>query len=265
RYSGIDFLRFYGFGNETEITAPPEFYQITQRQVTAAASLTVFPPNSRISAGPFFALAETELGRGRLVDSLRPYGVEGFVEAGADARVEIDTRDRASAPRRGVHLVATGRLVPKGLDVTQPYGSVSGEATTYLSVGDPARVTLALRAGGKQVWGRYPFHAAAYVGGARTLRGYNEQRFAGDAVAYGNGEVRLFLTKVSVLLPGELGVLGLGDVGRAYLAGERSGRWHGSVGGGVWLALIERGSAVTLTVARSPERWAFYGGLGFMF
>ena len=265
RYSGIDFLRFYGFGNETEITAPPEFYQITQRQVAAAASLTVFPPNSRISLGPFFAYAETELGRGGLVDTLRPYGVDDLVEVGAAARVEVDTRDRPQTPRRGVHLVATGRLVPKGLDVTEPYGSVSAEAATYLSLGELARVTLALRAGGKRVWGRYPFHAAAYMGGATTLRGYDEQRFAGDAVTYGNAELRLFLTTFKVLLPGELGVLGLGDIGRAYLAGEQSGRWHGAVGGGVWLAFVERGSAVTVTVARSPERWAYYGGLGFMF
>jgi len=222
----------------------------------------VFPPNSRISLGPFLAFAETQLGRGGLVDSLRPYGAEGFVEVGAAARVEVDTRDRALVPRRGVHLLAAGRLVPQWLDATEPYGFVSGEATTYLSAGDPARVTLALRAGGKRVWGRYPYFAAAYVGGATTLRGHDEQRFAGDAVVYGNGELRVFLTRFSVVLPGELGVLGLGDVGRAYLASERSTRWHSAVGGGVWLAFIERGSAVTLTVARSPERWAYYGGWG---
>lgn len=265
RYSGIDLLRFYGFGNETEITAPPEFYRLIQRQVAAAASLIVFPPHSRISFGPFVGFAETELGHGDLVDSLRPYGVDPFFEIGGQARVEVDTRDRALAPRRGLHLIAQGRVVPRGLDVPQPYGSVSGEAATYLSAGGAARVTLALRAGGKRVWGRYPFHNAAYLGGATSLRGYNEQRFAGDAVVYGNGEVRVFLTQVRVLLPGELGLLGLGDLGRAYLSGEQSGRWHRAVGGGVWLAFIERGSAVTVTAARSPERWAYYGGLGFMF
>ena len=103
------------------------------------------------------------------------------------------------------------------------------------------------------------------MGGATTLRGYHEQRFAGDAVAFGNAEVRVYLSRLSVLVPGELGVLALGDIGRAYLAGERSDRWHGAAGGGVWLALVDRGSTVTLTVARSPERWAYYGGLGFMF
>jgi hypothetical protein len=66
-------------------------------------------------------------------------------------------------------------------------------------------------------------------------------------------------------LPGELGVFGLADLGRVYLAGEHSDRWHGAVGGGVWVAFIERGAGVNIAFARSPERVAWYGGLGFMF
>ena len=122
-----------------------------------------------------------------------------------------------------------------------------------------------MRVGGKKVWGSAPFHAAASIGGATTVRAYNERRFAGNAAVYGNAELRLLVTKFSLFLPGELGVLALGDMGRVYLRGERSGQWHRAVGGGLWIAFVERGSTVTLTVARSPERWAYYGGLGFMF
>jgi hypothetical protein len=265
RYSGIDLVRFHGFGNETVLDQPKSFYKVTQRQVSAATSLTVFPPNSRISLGPFFEFAQTELGQGGLIDSLRPYGADRFAQSGMEARFDVDTRDRPWAPRRGVHLTARGRIVPAVLDATSVYGLAEGEAATYVSVGNPARVTLASRVGGKRVWGRAPFHAAAYVGGATTLRAYNENRFAGDAALFANAEVRLFLTSFRLLLPGDLGVHGLGDIGRVYLEGERSDRWHGAVGGGVWLAFLERGSTVTLSIARSPERVAFYGRLGFMF
>lgn len=265
RYSGIDLVGFYGLGNETALTAPSEHYRIVQRQVAAAAAITLFPPRSRVSIGPYFGYAATELGSGNLIDSLRPYGTPDFAEAGILARAELDTRDRALAPRRGVHAVAVGLMVPRILDVTEAYGSAGGETSVYLSVGDPARVTVALRAGGKQVWGRYPFHAAAYLGGATTLRGYAQQRFAGDAAVFGNAELRLFLVKTPRSLPGELGVFGLADLGRVYLAGEHSDRWHGAVGGGVWVAFIERGAGVNVAVARSPERVAWYGGLGFMF
>jgi hypothetical protein len=33
----------------------------------------------------------------------------------------------------------------------------------------------------------------------------------------------------------------------------------------VWVAFIERGAGVNIAFARSPERTAWYGGLGFMF
>ena len=265
RYSGIDLVRFHGFGNETFLDRPKTFYRVTQQQVSASTSLTVFPPNSRISLGPFFEYAQTELGLGDLIDSLRPYGADRFAQSGMEGRLDVDTRDRPWAPRRGVHLTARGRIVPAVLDATHAYGLAEGEAATYLSVGNPARVTLAARLGGKRVWGNAPFHAAAYVGGATTLRAYNEHRFAGNAALFANGEVRLFLTSFRLLLPGDLGVHGLGDIGRVYLDGERSDRWHAAVGGGVWLAFLERGSTVTLSIARSPERVAFYGRLGFMF
>ena len=265
RYSGIDLVRFHGFGNETVLDQPKSFYRVTLRQVSAATSLTVFPPNSRISLGPFFEYAQTELGQGGLIDSLRPYGTDRFAQSGIEGRFDVDTRDRTWAPRRGVHLSARGRIVPAVLDAASAYGLAEGEAATYLSVGNPARVTLAARLGGKRVWGTAPFHAAAYLGGATMLRGYNEQRFAGDAALFANGELRLFLTSFRLLLPGELGVHGLGDIGRVYLEGERSDRWHAAVGGGLWLAFIDRGSTVTLSIARSPERLAFYGRLGFMF
>ncbi len=265
RYSGIDLVRFHGFGNETALTGSGEFYRVAQRQVSIAAALTVFPPRSRVSVGPFFGFAATALGRGGLIDSLRPYGTGDFAEAGVQARVDVDTRDRAHAPRRGVHVVAAARMVPQMLDAVRPYGSLSGDASVYLGLGDPARVTVALRAGGERVWGRFPFHAAAYLGGATTLRGYAAQRFAGEAALFANAEVRLFVTRMSLVLPGELGILGLADIGRVYVDGERSDRWHGAAGAGVWLAFIERGSTATLSAARSPEGVAWYAALGFMF
>lgn len=265
RYSGIEGVRFHGFGNETVLAAPARYYAVTQRQVSANTALTLFPPRSRVSFGPFFEFAETELGQGGLIDSLRPYGSEGFAQFGAQGRLELDTRDRTWAPRRGLHFIAGVRVVPAVFDATSSYGFAYGEAATYASVGEPARVTLAVRVGGKNVWGRAPFHAAASSGGATTVRAYNERRFAGDAAVYGNAELRLLVTKFSLFLPGELGVLALGDMGRVYLRGERSERWHRAAGGGLWIAFVERGSTVTLTVARSPERWAYYGGLGFMF
>src|SRR6185295_15606437 len=118
------------------------------------------------------------------------------------------------------------------------------EAASYLTARIPLRPTLALRVGGKKVVGTYPFHESARIGGAATVRGFVEDRFAGDAAVYGNAELRLFLTKFFLLLPGEFGVFGLADGGRVYQSGEISDRWHGAVGGGLWFAFLSRASTV---------------------
>jgi hypothetical protein len=43
------------------------------------------------------------------------------------------------------------------------------------------------------VWGQVPFQEAAFIGGASTVRGLYSDRYAGDASAYGNAELRFHL------------------------------------------------------------------------
>src|SRR5439155_69667 len=77
--------------------------------------------------------------------------------------------------------------------VDKGFGEVHGEASTYLSpplVLDPI---LALRVGGKRVWGPYPFQESAFLGGLESVRGLRPGRYAGDAAAYANAELHLAL------------------------------------------------------------------------
>jgi len=124
---------------------------------------------------------------------------------------------------------------------------------------------LALRAGARRAWGPYPWFEAAFVGGKSTLRGYDHDRFSGDAAMYGGGDLRLRLLRYGGPLPGDFGVLGLFDAGRVWLEGERSNRWHTAWGGGIWMTVIDRSAVVSATVARGSERTALYLGLGFAF
>jgi hypothetical protein len=267
RYSGIDIVRFHGFGNETSLTGTDEFYKMTLRQVQVAPSLTVDGPGAaRLAAGFRFRYGRTILGTGNFIDQTQPYGSEPFAQIGLGADFSIDTRDLPAVPTRGVHVLVSGTLVPSLLDVTSTFASVSGEASTYLSApGMITEPTLAFRAGGKKVFGPYPYHEAAYLGGSNTVRGYNEHRFAGDAAVYGNAELRLYLLRYKVILPGDFGVFGLADVGRVFVEGESSDQWHHGVGGGIWLAFVDRASTVSLAIAQSPEKRLMYARLGFMF
>ena len=60
-------------------------------------------------------------------------------------------------------------------------------------------------------------------------------------------------------------ILGFGDVGRVFLDGEDSDKWHPSAGGGVWLAPLARSNTMSFTVAASDEETMFYMVFGLLF
>ena len=188
--------------------------------------------------------ARTEEGS-RLVDVDQPYGAGDFGEVGGWVRLQLDTRaayregmatrtgipgpfGKAGYPAKGFLLEAIAAGFPKAWDVEKSYGWLEGSAATYLTVGPKGRATLALRAG-------RPAHARRQVpvlqrGVDRRRRfllrlrrqsaGFRPNRFIGDSSLYFNGELRLYLSRFFVALPGEWGLFGFGDVGRVWLAGE---------------------------------------------
>jgi hemolysin activation/secretion protein len=115
------------------------------------------------------------------------------------------------------------------------------------------------------VWGPYPFHEAAFIGGWNTVRGFPEQRFAGDASLYGNLELRVSVRHFFVVVPGELGLFALGDAGRVFVRGEQSERWHSAIGGGLSLAFLSPTNTVSLAAADGGEGLRMYARAGFAF
>jgi hypothetical protein len=266
RASGIDVIRFYGFGNETVDTGSIDFYKVKQQQYFISAALQfAVTPVTQVSVGPVFKVARTRLEAGTLIDATRPYGVRDFNQVGAAADVRLDTRDRPQAASRGIALRLGGSVYPKALDATATFGEAHAEAASYVTARIPLEPTLALRVAGRKVWGTYPLHEAAYVGGWSTVRGFSEHRFAGDAGLSGNVELRLSVARFYLLLPGELGVFGLGDAGRVYRAGETSDRWHAAAGGGLWVAFLNRVNTVSVAAADGGEGIRLYVRAGFAF
>ena len=266
RASGLDVIRFYGFGNETVDTGSLAFHKVKQQQYLVAPALELGGERAaRVSFGPLFKVARTRLEAGTLVEAIRPYGVADFTQIGAAADVRFDTRDRPQAATRGVALHVGGSLYPRALDVTTTFGEAHAEAATYLTAPVALRPTLALRVAGKKIWGPYPLHEAAYVGGWNTVRGFPEGRFAGGAAAYGNVELRLSLAKFFLLLPNELGAFGLADAGRVFVSGETSDRWHAAAGGGVWIAFLSRANTLSVAAVHSAEGTRIYARAGFSF
>src|SRR5207253_1197495 len=172
---------------------PDSAYRVRQTQLLVALRVAIpLTPRLRFTVGPLLKYAHTPSDPGTVLATTGPYyGAGDFGQVGVRAGLELDTRDHTAAPARGVHLSIVGQGYPAVWDAVHPFGSVSAEASTYLSAGDPPSATLALRAGGAAVSGTVPFQELVYVGGGMTVRGYAEQRFAGRRGAYGNVALRL--------------------------------------------------------------------------
>lgn len=304
-YSGGNILRFHGFGNATEILEGDavigtdtvridrKFYQVRQAELVVAPSVEWswgrwggresdedveeenrpdFRPEVRVGLGPVLKYANAPVGANedRFITALDPppLGLGGFGQIGAEGWFEIDTRNKPGYPTKGFRLETGVNLWPKIWDAKESFGGVSGAVSGFLTPGDSPRApTLALRFGGEKVWGAYPFHEAAFVGGSNTVRGLRQQRFAGDGSMFGNAELRIPVSRFMLLFPTEFGVHGVADVGRVFWSDDPSdaNKWHSGFGGGFWLSLFNRTQTLSATLVKGDDLLGFYLQAGFMF
>jgi hypothetical protein len=266
RASGIDVIRFHGFGNDIKAPGSDEFYRVTQQQYLVAPSVNLRAGRGlTFTIGPELKYVHTDNRRNRFLATIDPYGVGAFGEFGAQASLLLDARNRVTGATHGASLEIGGSAHPPWWDVRETFGEVHGVATAFLSWKGLFDPTLSFRVGGRKLWGDYPFFEAAFIGDKNTVRLGRENRFAGDASAYGSSELRLFLARANLVVPTDLGVFGLADAGRVFLAGEPSSTWHTAFGGGVWLGFLSRASTVSVAVAASEERTRIYVQAGFGF
>jgi hypothetical protein len=266
RASGVDVISFHGFGNEIAAPGTNEFYRVTQDAFGVHPSIVLaLGSGTTLRLGPTLKYVSTDSRPGRFLESLGAvYGSGNFGELGGSITLRHDTRDRQNAATRGLLFEVNGNVYPAMWDVDSTFGEVHAEAATYLTARAPLDPTLAVRIGGKKLWGRYPYFESAFIGGASTVRLGRVNRYAGDAAAYGSAELRLALARLTLVLPADVGVFGLADVGRVFLAGESSDRWHGAAGGGVWLSYLNA-YTFSFAVVSGEERTSLYAQAGFGF
>jgi len=266
RMSGLDILRFYGYGNETSPGGSNLFHTVDQRVMSLEPMLHVPLPGSiSLGMGATLRQTSTELDSGRFIASAKPYGTSTFGQLGAREGLTYDTRDVPENATRGVFVSIQGAQYPAIWSTRSAFAQMRSQAATYLSSSSRFQPVLALRAGGETLWGDFPFSDAAFIGGSSTVRGFVDQRFAGRSSLYGNAELRLFLTRFFFLLPGDLGAFGLADGGRVFQSGERSEAWHTGFGGGLWASFLGRANTFSLSAAHGREGNGFYFGTGMSF
>lgn len=111
----------------------------------------------------------------------------------------------------------------------------------------------------------YQFYQAVNLGGDNGLRGYRENRFTGKSSLVGSTDLRYSFPKFKIgLLQFQTGIYGGADLGRVWLPGENSKKWHNSRGGGFWVN-GPGGLNANLSLFNSTESTRLTFGLGFDF
>ncbi|MGB0521576.1 MAG: BamA/TamA family outer membrane protein [Flammeovirgaceae bacterium] len=268
---------YYGMGNETTKDRDEKqgFYRVRYSQIFVHPQLRKQSTNQHhtLSIGGYYQrvqIEEPDADEDRFVStdplSSALFDVGQSFVAGTVSYI-ADTRDNKSLPTKGIRLSLENSLV-KGIgDEIRNinYYQFKGAFSFYASAGRTKRFTLAARVGGAINQGDFEFFQANTLGGFANLRGYNRMRFAGTSSFYQNTELRIKLFNFrTVLFPGGFGIMGINDVGRVWLEGENSDKWHNGYGGGIWITPFDTLSLIA-DYTTSEEGGRIFVRFGFLF
>ncbi|MDZ7267343.1 MAG: BamA/TamA family outer membrane protein [candidate division KSB1 bacterium] len=263
---------FHGFGNHSSRTVARAgttnlsgYYRVRMHEYWLRPSLRFdLLPHLHVSLAGAVKYTDTAAQENTFVRQTRPYGVAINGLAELSSGLELELRDQPVATSRGLYASSRVAYVPAVFD--NPRAFTKGAAELRLYYSPVKRLTLATRGAGEKIWGRaYPYYEAAFAGGNVSLRGFRRERFAGDAAAIGNAELRAHLVRTKVVFPMDFGLFVFGDAGRVWFESQSPGGWHTSLGGGLWLAPIYRRFTFSIGVGSSAEGKQLTAGGGFMF
>jgi hypothetical protein len=287
RYSGMDQVFFFGLGNQT----PRDPALVASGAYRALQKKLILHPLIDFElAGPLHARVGALF---ESVSAVDPTSVAGGVSGAGgmslmagEAGVNLEAVQGSGIRERGFRASLIGRHYPQILSLPSQFSKLRASASFFEGAHLLTDVLLGLHLAGEKNFGSYPFFEAAFLGGipgvsgldpgtgvftGNLLRGYDLNRFAGDASLVGNVELRIAIGKYNGVLPLRYGLLGLTDVGRVFYAPESSKRWHVGAGGGLWLTILlsvpgyRISTTVNTLVVTSEEGTSFSLTSGFGF
>ena len=263
--------RYFGYGNETSFDINLEkndYYKVDQEFITLFPTLFYSLSESLTgSLGISFIQSKTLLQKDTLLTGFRyeDYGLGKISPFGIHLGLELDERNNQNYPTEGYFMKFTGRLFPEIFSDQEAFYYTGFDLRSYFTPEFSSFATLALRAAGSKVFGKYPFYGGATVGGKDDLRGYNDKRFSGDAAVFGQAELRFFVTPLNLIFKSKIGLNLFAETGRVFTENDSSEKWHPSYGLGVWVSYLNSTVIGSTYIAFSPERTTFNLGLGMGF
>ena len=268
---------FFGLGNKTIIDPSRnlEYYQVRYKYVQGELMFRK-RLNSvlHIMAGPvvYHYWNKQEDNAKRILDNPSLIGLDSTniysqkTYLGGKFSILINNLDNVLLPTRGINWNTEFTSMAGLTNTSKPYTSLTSEMAVHAALTDPAKVVAVLRLGGGKIYSKhYEYFQTLNLGANNFLRGFRKDRFSGTSMAYGSIElqVKLFESK-SYIFPGAVGIIGFNDVGRVWLPGENSKKWHDSYGGGFYYAAYNF-ALISATIGYSKEEQLFNFSLGTKF
>lgn len=254
-------MRWYGVGNETNELEDRDFHLVDNWRLKLEPTFNLRLHRQLLfGTGPTVRFTRTTAEPGRLLNAAPPYGSGDFGQAGAVAYLRWEPAAPANAHQSGISAELGGRVMPSIWDVSSTYGAAHAALSAQLAAGGSLQPSLSLRLRGEQIFGTAPFFDLATIGGAGSLRGFSEHRFRGDKSLVASTEARIRLARGMLVVPADIGLLGIGDVGRVYVDDDSSDVWHGAAGGGLWISWLNGAGSLAISVVKSSERTLLYAG-----
>src|SRR5690606_34384586 len=140
-------------------------------------------------------------------------------------------------PVRGINWTTELTLLQSLNEHAPSYSRLLSSLDIYAVLNEPNRLLAALHFGGGHIFSEdFEYFQALTLGGHNYLRGYRINRFAGSSMAYASAELKLKLFDFNAyLVRGQFGLVGFNDVGRVWMRGESSRKWHHGYGGGIYI------------------------------
>ncbi|OSY86921.1 hypothetical protein WH52_14145 [Tenacibaculum holothuriorum] len=272
-------INFFGLGNDTQfrmLTGNDEddldFYRVKRGELSFSPSLL-----RRLRGGSIVKVSasvegiEVQNTPNRFITNYNQSPINIFKTnyfLGGEVSFTHNRVDNASFPTKGMNFEASVGAKAKSDDFDRRYGYIKSSLAFYQNLVQNRSLVFASEIGTHiNIGNRFEFYQGATLGGDRSLRGFNRQRFTGTESFYHSSDLRLRFGRLKTsVLPMKIGVSAGFDYGRVWSpASPNSTTWHTSYGGSVWLSGIDMFTAnISYFQGNSNEnRFAF--GIGFAF
>ena len=255
-FTNYDFVRwnnYYGLGNESKNSDTDNVYNRlrTKEFIAQSGFSNSIGRYQKIGLSGFYqtvqVLNDAAFNKGLVSNVVNLYKTRQF--AGAEIEYSFLNVNDSLFPTKGFGFTANISYTDN-VQNSNNFVRFEGVAQAFL----PFTKTLGLymKAGGASLSGTPEFYQYNFIGGGRTLRGYRRSRFFGKTTAYSQNEIRWAKHVRSYLYNGKFGLMAIYDIGRVWMPGEQSNKWHSGVGGGIILSPYNR-STVSAGYAISAD------------